>query len=99
MKSAQPVPAKVPHKAPTGIAGFDWITGGGLCMAPSRNITGSAETYLVRTKTLAKKHGARCLVIAPVSTWSKSGNDLAAHSVACRSSSRAVRRFQTRSAS
>jgi circadian clock protein KaiC len=53
-----------------------------LRMASARTITGSAETYLVRIKTLAKEHGARCIVIDPVSTWSKSGNDLAAHSVA-----------------
>jgi len=36
----------------------------------------------VRIKTLATRHRARCLVIDPVSTWSKSGNDLSAHSVA-----------------
>jgi circadian clock protein KaiC len=51
-------------------------------MASARTITGSAETYLGRIKTLAKEHKARCLVIDPVSTWSKSGNDLTAHSVA-----------------
>jgi circadian clock protein KaiC len=51
-------------------------------MASARNITGSAETYLVRIKTLAKEHKARCLVIDPVSTWSRSGNDSNAHSVA-----------------
>ena len=55
---------------------------GRLRMASARTITGSAETYLVRIKTLAKEHKARCVVIDPVSTWSKSGNDLAAHSVA-----------------
>ncbi len=53
-----------------------------LRMASARSITGSAETYLVRIKTLANEHKARCLVIDPVSTWSNSGNDLSAHSVA-----------------
>lgn len=33
-------------------------------------------------KTLAEEHGARCLVIDPVSTWSKAGHDLSAHTVA-----------------
>ena len=58
------------------------VKSGLLRMASARTITGSAETYLVRIKSLAKEHRARCLVIDPVSTWSKSGNDLAAHSVA-----------------
>jgi circadian clock protein KaiC len=51
-------------------------------MASARTITGSAETYLVRVKTLAKEHQARCLVIDPMSTWSRSGNDSNAHAVA-----------------
>jgi circadian clock protein KaiC len=55
---------------------------GRLRLASARSITGSAETYLVRIKTLATEHGARCLVIDPMSTWSKSGNDSSAHSVA-----------------
>ncbi|MGZ5233560.1 MAG: ATPase domain-containing protein, partial [Burkholderiales bacterium] len=58
------------------------VKSGRLRMASARTITGSAETYLVRIKTLAKEHRARCLVIDPVSTWSKSGSDLSAHSVA-----------------
>jgi circadian clock protein KaiC len=55
---------------------------GRLRMASARSITGSAESYLVRIKTLATEHGARCLVIDPMSTWSKSGSDSNAHSVA-----------------
>jgi circadian clock protein KaiC len=51
-------------------------------MISARTITGSAETYLVRIKTLAKEHSARCLVIDPVSALSKSGNELTAHNVA-----------------
>ena len=57
------------------------VKSGMLRMASARTITGSAETYLVRIKTLAEEHRARCLVIDPVSTWSKAGNDSAAHSV------------------
>jgi circadian clock protein KaiC len=53
-----------------------------LRLASARSISGSAEAYLVRIKTLATEHGARCLVIDPMSTWSKSGNDSNAHSVA-----------------
>ena len=36
----------------------------------------------MRIKTLAKVHHARCLVIDPVSTLSKAGNELTAHGVA-----------------
>jgi circadian clock protein KaiC len=58
------------------------VKSGRLRMSSARSITGSAESYLVRIKTLATEHGARCLVIDPMSTWSKSGNDSNAHSVA-----------------
>jgi circadian clock protein KaiC len=51
-------------------------------MVSARTISGSAETLLVRIKTLAKEHRARCLVIDPVSTLSKAGNELTAHGVA-----------------
>jgi circadian clock protein KaiC len=59
-----------------------FVENGSLSMISARTITGSAETYLVRIKTLAKEHRARCLVVDPVSTLSKSGNELTAHSVA-----------------
>ena len=55
---------------------------GALRMASARSITGSAETYLMHIKMLANEHKVRCLVVDPVSTWSNSGNDLSAHSVA-----------------
>lgn len=57
-----------------------YVKNGYLHMASARSITGSAETYLMRIKTLAKEHESRCLVVDPVSTWSNSGNDLSAHS-------------------
>jgi circadian clock protein KaiC len=68
--------------ASVGIRLARHVKNGRLRMASARTITGSAETYLVRIKTLAKEHKARCLVIDPVSTWSKSGSDSSAHSVA-----------------
>lgn len=55
---------------------------GTLRLASARTITGSAETYLVRIKTMATEHKARCLVIDPMSTWSRSRSDSNAHSVA-----------------
>jgi circadian clock protein KaiC len=59
-----------------------FVDNGLLNMVSARTITGSAETYLVRIKKLAREHRARCLVVDPVSTLSKSGNELTAHSVA-----------------
>jgi circadian clock protein KaiC len=59
-----------------------FVEDGSLNMVSARTITGSAETYLVRIKTLAREHEARCLVVDPISTLSKSGNELTAHSVA-----------------
>ncbi len=59
-----------------------YVKNGCLRMISARTITGSAETYLARIKTLAKEQKARCVVIDPVSTWSRSGNDLSAQSVA-----------------
>jgi circadian clock protein KaiC len=68
--------------ASVGIRLDRYVKNGCLRIISARTITGSAETYLVRIKTLAKGHGARCLVIDPVSTLSRSGNALTAHSVA-----------------
>ena len=68
--------------ASVGIRLDDYVKNGCLRMVSARAITGSAEAYLVRIKTLAKEHGAVCLIIDPVSTWSKSGNDLSVQGVA-----------------
>ncbi len=57
------------------------VKSGLLRMASARTITGSAELYLAHIKTLAMEHKARCMVIDPVSTWSRSGSDLNAHGV------------------
>jgi circadian clock protein KaiC len=58
------------------------VRNGRLRIVSARTITGSAETYLVHIKSLASEHRAQCLVIDPVSTLSKSGNEQTAHSVA-----------------
>ncbi len=58
------------------------VNSGILRMISARTIIGSAETLLVRIKAMAKHHKARCLVIDPVSTLSKAGNELTAHGVA-----------------
>jgi circadian clock protein KaiC len=68
--------------ASVGILLERYVKNGRLRMSSARTITGSAETYLMRIKNLAHEHKARCVVIDPVSTWSKSGNDLSVHSVA-----------------
>lgn len=67
--------------ASVGIRLDRYVKNGCLHMISARGITGSAETYLVRIKSLAKEHQARCLVIDPVSALSKPGNELTAHSV------------------
>jgi len=59
-----------------------YVKNGLLSMVSARTITGSAETLLVRIKALARAHRARCLIIDPVSTLSKAGNELTAHGVA-----------------
>jgi circadian clock protein KaiC len=53
-----------------------------LRMISARTIIGSAETLLGRIKSLARQQRPRCLVIDPVSTLSKAGNELTAHGVA-----------------
>jgi len=58
------------------------VRNGRLRIVSARTITGSAETYLMHIKSLASEHRAQCLVIDPVSTLSKSGNEQTAHSVA-----------------
>lgn len=53
-----------------------------LRLASMRSAGGSAEIHFLRIKNLAREHGARCVVIDPVSALSKSGNESTAHSVA-----------------
>ena len=58
-----------------------FVDDGMLRMISARTIVGSAETYLERIKSLARAHQARCLVIDPVSTLARAGNDATAHGV------------------
>jgi circadian clock protein KaiC len=65
-----------------GIRLARFVQSGRLRMVSARTFTGSAETLLVHVKGLAKEHGARCVVIDPVSALAKAGNELTAHAVA-----------------
>jgi circadian clock protein KaiC len=67
--------------ASVGIRLEEHVRSGLLRIVSARTINGSAETYLVRIKSLAAEHGARCLVVDPVSSLSKSGNALTANGV------------------
>jgi circadian clock protein KaiC len=67
--------------ASVGIRLDRYLTSGLLRMVSARTIVGSAETSLVRIKSIASAHRARCLVIDPVSALSNSGTELAAHGV------------------
>ena len=67
--------------ASVGIHLERYVKSGRLRVISARTLTGSAETYLVRIKSLAQEHAARCLVIDPVSALKKLGNELTAHSV------------------
>jgi circadian clock protein KaiC len=59
-----------------------FVKKGLLRMVSARSIIGSAETHLMQIKNLAKAHGARCVVIDPVSALSKTGNEVIAYGVA-----------------
>ena len=68
--------------ASVGIQLDRYVKRGMLRMISASTVAESAESYLVRIKAMATEHAARRMVVDPVSTWSKSGNDLTAHSVA-----------------
>lgn len=70
--------------ASVGIQLDRFVDNGTLCMVSARNITGSAEAYLMRIKALAKQHEARCIVLDPASAWSTSSTDLSSQHVAGR---------------
>jgi circadian clock protein KaiC len=59
-------------------------TPGLLRIVYARALLGSAETHLLQIRALAREHGARCVVIDPVSALGKSGNVDTAQSVAKR---------------
>jgi circadian clock protein KaiC len=64
-----------------GIRLHRYLKSGLLRMVSARTIVGSAEMSLVRIKSIAVAHRARCVVIDPVSALSNSGSELAAHGV------------------
>jgi circadian clock protein KaiC len=57
------------------------VRSGVLRMISARRIAGSAETYLLRIKSLAIEHRASLLIIDPVSTWSRSEQQSTDYSV------------------
>jgi circadian clock protein KaiC len=67
--------------ASVGIRLDRFLKSGVLRMVSARTIVGSAETSLVRIKSIAAAHRAICLVIDPVSALSNTGTELAAHGV------------------
>jgi circadian clock protein KaiC len=72
----------VRNLASVGIQLGRYVKSGMLRMVSARTITGSAESLLVHIKTIAAEHKSRCLVIDPVSTLAKIGNEMTAHGVA-----------------
>jgi circadian clock protein KaiC len=72
----------VRNLASVGIRLDRFVKNGRLRLVSARTITGSAENFLVRIKSIAREHRARCLVIDPVSTFAKAGNEVTANGVA-----------------
>jgi circadian clock protein KaiC len=60
------------------------VESGCLRMIAARSVTGSAESYLIRLKALAEEHSARCVIVDPVSSWTKSHDGTGVHGVAQR---------------
>jgi circadian clock protein KaiC len=58
-----------------------FVKKGLLRLVSARTTTGSAEIHLMHIKKLAREHGARCLIIDPISALAKTGNGSTAHSV------------------
>jgi circadian clock protein KaiC len=55
-----------------------------LRMSYQRALSGSAETHLLKIQDSAREHGARCVVIDPLSSLVLGGNESQAHNVAKR---------------
>lgn len=58
-----------------GIRLGDHINSGLLRLVSARAVTGNAEIHMMQIKRLAREHRARCLVIDPISSLAKSGNE------------------------
>jgi circadian clock protein KaiC len=59
-----------------------WVDSRFLQLVSMRALNGSAESSLLRIRSLAREHGARVLIIDPLSALSKSGNRATAPGVA-----------------
>jgi circadian clock protein KaiC len=59
-----------------------FLKNGMLRIVSARAIAGSAEIHLMHIRSLVQQHGARCVVIDPISALSKIGNESTAHGVA-----------------
>lgn len=59
-----------------------FVENGRLLVVASRSVATSAEIHLMDIKNRAREHGARSVVVDPVSALSKTGNALTAHGVA-----------------
>jgi circadian clock protein KaiC len=73
---------EVRNLASVGIQLKRFVKSGRLRLYSARSITGSAEIHLMQIKKVAKEHGARCLVIDPVSALFGAGTEGTARSVA-----------------
>lgn len=71
----------VRNLASVGIRLGRFVRDGRLRIDSARAIASSAEVHWLRIQALAAAHGARCLVIDPVSALAKPGNETTAHSV------------------
>jgi circadian clock protein KaiC len=58
------------------------VASGRLRMASARTDSGSAEMYLSRIKALAQAQRASCVVLDPISIWSRTTSGLSAQTVA-----------------
>ncbi|MEO8224869.1 MAG: ATPase domain-containing protein, partial [Gammaproteobacteria bacterium] len=75
-------PEMIRNLSSVGLRLTRYIRNGTLRIMSARAISGSADTYLGRIKALVREHRARCLVIDPVSSWSKASDEMGAHNVA-----------------
>jgi circadian clock protein KaiC len=73
---------EVRNLASVGIRLKRFVKNGRLRLYSARSITGGAEIHLMKIKKAAKEHGARCLVIDPVSALFGAGVEGTARSVA-----------------
>lgn len=71
----------VRNLASVGIRLRRHVRSGRLAFMTARSAICSAEVHLLHLRAAARAHGARCLVIDPVSALAKQGNEMTAHSV------------------